>query len=188
MGFFSWNTCDSGISIPAAASGRPMKPVYLLQPGGLPPVKEECYEGRGRFGVVNAYVWLAKANAETLGIELSGCDDDEIAQIGIQMELGHVYKDVNSGELWHVFHDSRALIEGRYFKGNFAEIIPEFGKSANQLVGDGRLRELAVSKVIGLQYPLKFSFNPDAVYEDHLGSDTCCYQGYFYEDGAEGEI
>jgi hypothetical protein len=63
-----------------------MKPVYLLQPGGLPPVKEECYEGRGRFGVVNAYVWLAKANAETLGIELSGCDDDEIAQIGIQME------------------------------------------------------------------------------------------------------
>lgn len=31
-------------------------------------------------------------------------------------------------------------------------------------------------------YPLKFSFNPDAIYEDFGPSSLCEYQGFFYDD------
>jgi hypothetical protein len=44
------------------------------------------------------------------------------------------------------------------------------------------MSEQGFSKSITLTYPLKFSFNPDAVYEDLPASESCPFQGYFYED------
>ena len=63
MGFFSWNTGDTKESIPNVYQNRKeVKPVYFLQPGGRPPVREVAYGGYGVFGGVDAYAWLARMN------------------------------------------------------------------------------------------------------------------------------
>lgn len=36
-----------------------------------------------------------------------------------------------------------------------------------------------------IKLPLKFSFNPAAIYENMSGSSQCPYQGYFYNDEEE---
>ncbi len=182
MGFFSWKTCDTEQSIPAAASGRPMKPVYLLQPNGQPPIKEDCYEGYGVFAGLDTFTWLARTNAEALGLDLSKYDNDAMRGLGISMDVGHICKDTETGEIWSVFQDATPLVGGKYFAGNYAQVIPELGASANDLMASGRFRSVDIKEVISLPYPLKFSFNPKAVYEDMPASEICPDQGFFYED------
>jgi hypothetical protein len=180
MGFFSWKTCDTKKSIPAAGSGRRMKPVYLLQPNGQPPIKEECYEGYGVFGGVDANTWLIKANAEALGIDLSNLDSEEVRCLGISLDVGRVCKDTVTGEFWSVFQDAVPLVGGRFFAGKYDEVIPEYGMSANDLRESGRFKTVDIKEVVNLKYPLKFSFTSDAVYEDWPASKICPDQGYFY--------
>jgi hypothetical protein len=126
MGFFSWTTADTNESIPSVHSNRSTQTVYLLQPNGRPPIEEECYEGYGVFGGQDAYEWLARQNAEALGIDLSGLDFDDVRSVGIEM-----------------FFD------------------------------------------MDVPVPLKFSFNPKAVYEDLPASESCPNQGFFYDDDEE---
>jgi hypothetical protein len=182
MGFFSWKTCDTNESIPAFASGRAGKPVYLLQPNGLPPIVEECYEGYGEFGGVDAYVWLAKANAPHWRIDLSGMDEEEIRRVGISLDVGTVMIDTEKKQIWSIFSDARAIVGGSFFAGNYGEVIPELGDTANNLASSGRFKSVYVKDIVDLAYPLKFSFDPKAVYEEHEASANCEHQGYFYED------
>lgn len=182
MGFFSWKTSDTKESIPAEASGRLMRTVYLLQPNGLPPISEPYYQGYGVFGGVDVYHWLPRMNAQALDLDLSNVDEDTLRSIGIQMDVGHVFKDTETGKIWHIYHDSRALIDGEYFAGSFVDFIPELNGSANQLIGNGRLKQFAISDLVDWPYKLKFSFSKDAVYEDLPPSENCPDQGYFYED------
>jgi hypothetical protein len=180
MGFFSWKTADSQRSIANAHTDK-VRTVYLLQPNGKPPIKEPEYEGYGVFAGVDAYVWLTETNAESLGLDLAALSDEEKRHIGIQLSVGSCYQDRETGEIWHIYHDGRQLVPGRYFAGTYGALIPEFGDCANDLIASGRLVERSIAELRGLTYPLKFSFREDARYEDLPASDDCPHQGYFYD-------
>lgn len=62
MGFFSWNTVDTNRSIANVNSGRKTFTVFVLQPNGLPTIKEEAYDGYGVFGGYDVYALFAKWN------------------------------------------------------------------------------------------------------------------------------
>ena len=180
MGFFSWKTSDTKQSIPNVASGRHTRPVYLLQPNGKAPIEEREYEGHGRFGDVDAYVWLAKENAEAIGLSLAGKSEEAIRLIGISLSVGDCYKDTETGDIWHIFHDARDIIPGHYFAGRYDQIIPALNGSPNDLIDSGRLERLSVAEVVSLPYPLKFSFDPAAKYDALPAAENCPDQGYFY--------
>jgi len=38
-----------------------------------------------------------------------------------------------------------------------------------------------------IEFPLKFSFNENAIYENYLPSENCPDQGYFYDDDIEDD-
>ena len=137
MGVFSWRTCDTGeiIWVTGNEPGVPVRPVFLLQPGGLPAVREHAYEGYGVFGGVDASEWVAAHNdgPETV------LDAD-----------------------WDAW-----LPEWR-------EVEPRRRGIALHCAAEGRQ--------IALRFPLKFSFDPDAVYEDHPMSEYAENQGYFAEE------
>lgn len=124
MGFFSWLTADTNESI--ANKHQPVKPVkkvYLLQPNGQPAIEESAYDGYGVFGGVDAYAWLAKANAKAMNLDLSQAStNDQLRGIGISIQF----------------------------------------KRKSEIV-----------------YPLKFSFDPNAVYESLPESEGCPEQGFF---------
>ena len=86
MGFFSKLTADTNESIPSCYVATP-KPVYLLQPGGKPPIKEDCYEGYGQIGSETWFMWLTTMNAERLGIDLDSLSDEEKNTIGIALDV-----------------------------------------------------------------------------------------------------
>lgn len=182
MGFFSWKTSCNKATIWNNNTDR-CKPVYLLERNGQPNIKEPSYDGYGVFGGVNVHDWLARNNAHLLPhIDLDTASEAEIHMIGIGMDVGNVYRDTQTQTLWHVFHDSRALVPGKHFAGRFDEVIPELGQSANDLIENGRLERLDIKDVLmerGEFYPLKFSFDPNARYEALPASEACPNQGYF---------
>jgi len=53
------------------------------------------------------------------------------------------------------------------------------------LVESGRLAKRDISEVVTIPYPLKFSFDPDAKYEDLPAAKNCPDQGFFYEEAEE---
>lgn len=179
MGFFSWKTADSKKSIPNVDSGR-NKLVYLLQPDGEKAIEEAEYDGYGNFGGVNAYVWLARRNLPPH--ILDGKTDRELYMMGVGLESGSVYRDRDTGQIWLIFHLDFAPIvpEAKFFAGTYADEIPGYWKSANDLIESGRLIEMKIGELVGVKYPLKFSFKPEAVYENLPASDICPKQGYFY--------
>lgn len=177
MGCFSWLTADTRESISLFDSGLPNagRTVYLLQPGGMPPTEEPAYEGYGRFGDVDAYVWLAQHN---LPKKLwSGLDEGNIALLGIALECGSVLIDPKTGSVWSIFSDHRAIVGGSHFRGRWDEEMPDYGATPNDLVESGRLVDTPVADLYEVKFPLKFSFNPNARYEDLPASDVCPTQG-----------
>lgn len=186
MGYFSWNTADTKKSIANIHSGHKNanKIVYLLQPNGEPPIKEEQYDGYGDFGGVDAYVWLAKHNLKP-EILKTITDDSYLRQYGIALELGNVDIDINTGKMFD-FHWA-ALFDGvAPFDGNYETIMKEYGKTPNELIEKGiwikkPYKEVFTGTVFLDKYtPLKFSFEEDAVYEKLPASTRCKYQGFFY--------
>ena len=178
MGFFSWETADTKESIPnihanndVANAGRP---VYLLQPNGEPPIKECAYAGHGRFGGVDAYEWLARMNF----------NNDDIC-LAINAECGNYYYCPENDTYYictiHLEPETLALVlnvDISKVKGfsHYDQVQPN-GETPNTLIKNER----GEKRKVALRYPLKFSFNPDAVYEDLPASKDCPYQGFFYE-------
>ena len=179
MGFFSWKTADKNESIYNIYSGCEVKEVYMLQPHDQPPIKEPEYEGCGVFGGVDAYVWLAQANAEHYGFDSNELDSEELRGLGIAIELGDVLQDTQTGDYWHICSDNRMLIPGRYAACNYAEVIPELGDCANNLIQSGRFKQVRIKAIKPALYLLKFSHNPRAIYEDLPPSKQCPKQGFF---------
>lgn len=178
MGCFSWLTADTKESISVCDSGLPNagRAVYLLQPGGMPPIEEVAYEGYGRFGDADAYVWLAQHN---LAKDLwSGMDEGNIASLGIALECGSVLIDPKTGGIWSIFSDHRAIVGGSYFRGRWDEEMPGYGATPNDLVKSGRLVDTPVADLCEVKFPLKFSFNRYARYEDLPASKDCPWQGF----------
>lgn len=180
MGYFSWLTADTRESIANIDSKySATDAVYLLQPNGKEPIAENEYEGYGVFGGVDAYVWIAEQN---LNSELkSYLSDDELRDYGIAIDMGSYYEDINDG-IKYSFHHNHLVDEVYAFEGNYETIQRKYGKTPNQLIKDGTwiekpMRELLIK---GEYFPLKFSYDKNAVYEDLPASEVCPNQGYFY--------
>ena len=82
MGFFSWNTCETGESIANQFSNRPTFTVHMITPDGRV-FTEEDYEGYGEFGGKDFFELLA---------EINGLESDR--EIGIDL----VFKDNPGGD------------------------------------------------------------------------------------------
>lgn len=78
MGFFSWNTCDTGDSISNNCSIRPTFTVHMITPDGRV-FTEKDYDGYGIFGGKDFYELLAELNGlpsdRSAGIDLSFKDN-----------------------------------------------------------------------------------------------------------------
>lgn len=182
MGFFSWKTADTKESIPNLHSSKGAKTVYLLQPDGEPPIKEEAYEGYGVFGGVSSLDWLAKANLPAE--KVAGLDRAQIRSVGILLSVGDYYVDTQNGTKHSVFHKGAdILIEDIiHHPDNYSTPLAHFdGATANELIASGRLKPTSFE----VRNPLKFSFDPAANYEDLPASETCDVQGYFYDADEE---
>lgn len=182
MGFFSWKTADTSESIPAIYAEREPVTVFMLQPGGEPSIVEHSYEGNGSFAGVNVHYWLACENASALGYDISDLSYEDLILLGIGLECGTVMRDTQTGEYWHIFSDYRAILPGHYAALRYDEVVPELGDSANNLRDSGRFESLYIADAVKIPYPLKFSFNKNAVYEDLPASENCPDQGFFYDD------
>lgn len=102
MGFFSWLTSDTEISISNRFSKRRALPVYLITPDNER-IFEKHYEGYGVFGGFDAYALLAKWNYpemcngdidhdRTIGIFL--CDEESEYQLKFSQSPNARYEDL----------------------------------------------------------------------------------------------
>ena len=85
MGFTSWLTANTKESIRNRYAGG-CRTVYLLQPYGRSPIKEEAYEGYGVFGDIDAFVWLAMHNLPDDHLRQFADDIDRIRDIGCELD------------------------------------------------------------------------------------------------------
>lgn len=180
MGYVSWLTADTRESIPVRYSDREQRTVYLLQPNGAPPIAETHYQGFGGFGGISVYDWLVDHNAPADRIE--ELRDD--MWFPVQLSTGMRYfRDVETGDRFCVFHTGPCAIDPTIaaHRCTYADPLPGYGVSANDLVEQGRI----VKEFLPVAFPLKFSFDPAARYEDLPPSDSCPDQGFYYDEADE---
>lgn len=186
MGFFSWKTADDDQSIYNTYSVCGATLVYLIQPGGRPAIREPNYEGYGVFGGVDAYVWLARENlpAEKLAPFPDDADLSTITVRGIGITLAFGYKvHVPTGTKFVTRNPGALVIDPEIVNlpVMWDEPVDIFGgRSLNDLALAGEIEE----RSFPIAFPLKFSQDEHAVYEDLRPSNDCPEQGYFCgEDG-----
>lgn len=178
MGMFSWKTSDTGESIANRFSSRPTKEVYLLQPDGKEPICEDFYKGYGHFGGIYAYEWLAEMNF----------GDKSLINAAISADCGFYCIDETTVYLCAVH-----LTEAEFRKvvttdkkvvvfETYAALLPN-GMTPNQCIEAGLWQQAKIPLI----YPLKFSLNPNARYEDLPAAESCECQGYFYPDYDESD-
>lgn len=158
MGETTWKTGDTRRDIIINKSST----VYLVQPGGKPPIAEPCYEGYAEFGGVNAFVWLAEQNYPAC----HSWDEEAKRLLGISMSCGTVLYRPDTGDVYHIGNDYRDLIPGNFIDGNWMTPLPEFGGAdANTLVEKRILLKRSFDTFFPIVYPLKFSYRESADYE-----------------------
>lgn len=195
MGLFSYKTCDTKQSIPVIFSDHKDRGrnVYFLMPNGQPSIVENAYEGNGVFGGVDVFEWLANVNMDIP----EDADPEEVRLLGIKLNSG-------SFKMWK-FGDTIAFygtdfitetltpfLKAKY--GNitvvnpdtYADPIEAFNGLTLNDIGDGNntigATKTLLSDVIEIKHHIKFSFNPDAVYEQNGKSEDCEYQGFRYPE------
>ena len=86
MGFFSWMTSDTNESIANVYSVKDVFTVYVLCPNG-DVIKEECYNGYGKFGGRDIYSLVAQWNVPEKCKDENGnwLPDDETRTVGINI-------------------------------------------------------------------------------------------------------
>jgi hypothetical protein len=183
MGFFSWKTADTDESIANEFTDHENagRPVFLLQPDGQAPIREDSYEGYGTFGGVDAYEWLSEMN---IGVK----DRD----LGIALDGGTVLRDMHGNAYVCGMHTSDAALAALKSKlprdvtlktfANYGATITVDGVTAevNAMTEQGVLKRTPFNELVPVRYPLKFSFNENARYEALSASDNCPDQGFFY--------
>ena len=100
MGYFSWKTADTNRSISNRDSIRGAFTVYLLCPNGET-IREDDYDGYGRFGGHDVYALLAKWNApETItgNVEVDRLTGINMTYLGNE-KLRYEIKIVEDGNL-----------------------------------------------------------------------------------------
>lgn len=93
MGYFSWKTADTKEAILIDNK----KPVYLLQPNGKPPIRQDVYLGYGIFGGVDAFDWLADINIPRELLDKAEKTGIEKRVVGIYLD-SHYYIDTRTGK------------------------------------------------------------------------------------------
>lgn len=180
MGYFSWLTSDTEESI----RNNVEKDVYLLQPNGKLPIKETFYNGYGDFGGIDAYEWLVENN---LSIELiqkineinkdGKYLDSELRLAGVYLNGSFLLDTITSKE--YSYNNFMAKIFDMNTFIDYESIIPEYNLSINQLISQETFIKKPFSdKIGGIEYPLKFSFNKDAIYEQLEAAKDCPKQGF----------
>ena len=181
MGVYSWLTSDTEESVLHIPSGCPQATHYLLQPGKLPHIVAELYDGYGNFGyaAINAHRWLAEINAPALGLDLSDLSDEELHSIGVTLAMGDVMIHAETGDLYWIWvHKIFESLGGTLLPGNYATQQLGLGGSVNDLLERGELIARPVAEHFSLPYPIKISRSPEAVYEDLPAAKHCPNQGY----------
>lgn len=187
MGYYSWLTCDTNESV-ANAHTNNCQTVYMLKPNGNSSVKEDSYAGFGVFGGVDAYQWLFEINVAYLSglARIEPFTVSERREAGVLFQHGFICQDTLTGYLWCLKDDhkyitlltSPATPIKSFFEWDAG--IGGYGRSALELLADGRFILVPISGSTLIQYPIKLSFNSDAKYEDYKASEVCPNQGYFH--------
>ena len=196
MGFFSWLTADTQESIPVSISPRHKgRTVYMLQPGDEPALAEPQYYGDGVFDGENAYVWLARhhmTSEQIAEIEKQADGNPDLLDrlmhmVGVSIEMGKYYVHRDTGEKYSVFHPVHPAtgVEVTHINATYDQPVKEFGGlKPNEAIESGLLIQHDVPEP---RFPLKFSFDPNAVYEDLPASRICPNQGIYYDDDEDND-
>jgi len=174
MGFFSWKTSDTKETIWNRYTNN-CRGVYLLCPDGKH-IYEPAYEGYGVFGGVDAHVWLAEHNLDT-----SGMSEEQKRNAGINLFCGDYYLEKETGIKW--VYGSTMIDGSKSFKGNFETVQDEFSMTPNQAISSGLLEKRPIAELFDIKYPLKFSFNKKAKYDELPAAEDDDRQGYW--DGSQ---
>jgi hypothetical protein len=176
MGFFSKLTCDTQESVASIHSGHPnaLKPIYMLQPHGIAPLKQDTYEGYGVVGI-NWFEWLSYAN---YGVANN--------MLGVFLDCGKYLEDENGVVYACKMHIDEASL--RTVIGDETKIVlfQDYASPIDEL--NGLDMNTAMEKNIvrqckpNVEYPVKLSYNPLAIYEENPASEDCPAQGFFYDD------
>lgn len=177
MGYLSWLTADTRESIPNRYSRREQRTVYLIQPNGAPPIAESSYGGYGAFGGISVYDWLFDRNTPADRVDELRDDMWYTVQLSTGMRY---FRDVETGKRFCVFHTGPCAMDPSIvaYHCTYAARLPGYGISANDLRAQGRI----VEEYLPIAFPLKFSFDPAARYEDLPASEQCPHQGIYYDD------
>ncbi|QSV17645.1 hypothetical protein [Photobacterium ganghwense] len=203
MGFISF-IADGDTSIANVRSSHHSgRPVYLVQPNGQASICEPSYSGYGVFGGCDAFMVLAKNNMPKSTLAMFSGQEEVLRNVGISLFRGlRLYAtpcDAYIGPKYHLIaaaalgylpdvillHDDTDQLtvqrqapcgliaaEGRdtvNYKGTV--------NTLNKFVVDGIFHKLILPQ---LKWPLKFSFNAEAYYDDLPPTEECPYQGFFY--------
>lgn len=160
MGFLSWTTGDTKESIPNqyvnhANSGMP---IYLLQPNGRESICFSLNAGYGTF--VECNEWGAER------------DINLFAWFAL-VNLPHIQKSNRSGlTAWLKDEgiDSTSFQIDRLDLEKDSQLLTSLGLS------------IMYNKEFEFIYPIKLSFNENAIYENCNSSELCKFQGYFYDN------
>ena len=169
MGYFSWMSADTNEQIKLGDR------IFLLQPNGEKPIEEDWYDGYGRFGGIDCYEWLVDMNVGKGTIQkakLSGIDKRDI---GLSIMLSSYYIDTRDGKKYS--YDMSELFDDlNPFPINYKSKVS--GVEINDLIKEKVFEKRSFEDYFGkINYPLKFSFNENAVYEDLPGSEDDPNQG-----------
>lgn len=182
MGISSWLTADTkeSVSIGGFIGGK-SKPVYLLQPGAEEHIEEYFYDGYGSFGEVNAYAWLAEKNmgiySSSLGVSIDS--GDFVSPDGVRFFHCKINKSKAELESFLKFLPKGSTLNDSDGFETYSSCIDIDGISdtVNKHIDAGRLKVYPISTLLDIKYPLKFSYNKDAIYEDLPASEDCPAQG-----------
>jgi hypothetical protein len=174
---FSFKTADTKESICNNTTAY-CQTVYLLQPGNLP-IKEVSYQGYGVFGDnVDVYTWLAEKNVGVTN-----------RLVGLTLYRGELlYLAENNFALHVTDKDVQAILKKfltpiygniRFFS-KWNETLHSINKTPNDLLDNNLGKNIKLRDEI--KFPLKFSFNENAQYEEFKRSDYCPFQGLVFLD------
>lgn len=174
MGLFTWLTADTQEVIPAQGFKGGARAIHLLQPDGKPAIAEDLYEGYGHFGKIDAIAWLGRNNLPK--DVASALSEQELEQVGHALG-SNVYRDINTNEVFRFkMNESNTLDSIDEIKatdtGMYSEPHPKYGVSPTELIEQG----VWVEHKYNIAFPLKFSFDANAVYEDLPASEQAIFK------------
>ena len=168
---FSWNT-STGVNNPIAEpilvkEHNPSAPVvYLIQPNDVKPLSESNYKGDGVFDGVDAFDWLADNNLPEHAINTFYGQKRELG-LGL---MNAFYYESTTGEyfaqgmyqvLCSLLVSNKTMLINHL---NTLVVADGISSSVQEHINDGRLFLKSLSE--HLRYPLKFSFDELAKYDD----------------------